>query len=317
VQENAMKRRIVRSREILDAGFPLVVMEIQQQANAAHAHDFYEMVYIRRGRGTHMIEDVPYPIRAGDFYFLRPGESHYYLPDGDLRLVNILWQPSLVREILRADDDTSLNFLKPLLQSRSRSESQRLEPQRAKSSMGFRRLHLSGSAAFRVENLLDEMRREIEASQHDVPAIGCHSLLRHLFCALLVLLGRASAAAAPVKAERSTGDDASLHAIGRAIVYLEEHAAETIRVADVAAHVALSPGRFAHLFKTQTGRSVIEYLHELRFDRVCAALRESDLSVQEIAGDAGYNDFSFFHKVFRRYAGCSPTEYRSRFPIET
>src|SRR5690349_9504673 len=168
-----MKRQILRSREHLDAGFPLAVTEVEQSALQSHAHDFYEMVYVRRGRGTHLIEDTPYPIRAGDFYFLRPGETHSYRPDGPLRIVNILWQPSLVREILRAD--SSLAFLEPLLR-----------PQ-GKSRPVFRRLHLSGSAAFRVENLLDEMHREFEAAKLGAPATGCHSLLRHLFCALLVL----------------------------------------------------------------------------------------------------------------------------------
>ena len=201
-----MKRQILRSREFLNAGFPLVVAEVDQPAAESHAHDFYEMVYVRRGRGTHIIEDHPYPIRAGDFYFLRPGESHSYLPDGPLKIVNILWQPDLVREIMRADKDSSLTFLKPLLRTR------------AKSQTVFRRLHLSGSAAFRVENLLDEMRREIASASGDASAMGCHAMLRHLFCALLVLLSRASAAAStPAKSDRANTETNAQLAIARAI----------------------------------------------------------------------------------------------------
>lgn len=296
------KKHILLSREHLNAGFPLDVIEVEQVDDIMHTHDFYEMVYIRRGRGTHVVEDNPYPIRAGDFYFLRPGESHSYTPDGTLIIVNVLWQPSLVREILRADKDSSLTFLKPLLHSR------------AKSHTVFRRLHLSGSAAFRVENLLDEMRREIAAASGDASVTGCHTMLRHLFCALLVLLSRANMAAnAPAKSSRMNKEASAQHSIARAIAYLEEHSSETIRVPEIAAHVALSPGRFAHLFKTHTGRSPIEYLHELRLEKVCAALRESTLPIQEIAGEAGYNDPRFFHRVFRRHAGCNPTEYRSQF----
>ena len=297
-----MKRPILRSREHLDAGFPLAVVEVEQACASSHAHDFYEMVYVRRGRGTHIIEDHPYPIRAGDFYFLRPGESHSYVPDGPLKIVNILWQPDLVREIMRADKDSSLAFLKPFLRSR------------AKSQPAFRRLHLSGSAAFRVENLLDEMRREIAAASGDASVMGCHAMLRHLFCALLVLLSRAHAAASTrAKSNRANSQTDAQHSIARAIMYLEERSSETIRVPEIAAHVALSPGRFAHLFKAHTGRSPIEYLHELRLEKVCAALRESTLPIQEIAGEAGYNDSRFFHRVFRRHAGCNPTEYRSQF----
>jgi len=295
-----MQKQLLRSREYFEAGFPLVLMTINQEALAEHAHDFYEMVYVRRGRGTHVIEGTPYPIRAGDFYFLRPGEAHSYLPDGPLKLVNILWQPALVREILRAE--SALDFLKPLLRSRG---SQSL----------FRRLHLSGGAAFRVENLLDEMQREFEIARSSKSKSGSHALLRHLFCALLILLARASDVGSTPRSTTalSSEQNAAQNTVARAIAYLENHASETVRVPEVAAHVSLSAGRLAHLFKAQTGRSIIEYLHELRLEKVCAALRESDLTIGEIAGDAGYNDTRFFHRVFRRHVGCSPTKYRARF----
>ena len=303
-----MHKNLLRSREYFDAGFPLVVMAIEQGAIDEHTHDFHEMVYVRRGRGTHVIEGVPYPIRAGDFYFLRPGEAHSYLPDGALRLVNVLWQPSLVRDVLRVE--ASLEFLGPLLRSRRKAQPI------------FRRLHLSGSAAFRVENLLDEMQREIELARgHKNQAVsdgtGSHALLRHLFCALLILLSRHAGSTPGLKPALSSEPGAAQNTVARAIAYLEARAEDSVRVGEVAAHVSLSAGRLAHLFKAHTGRSVIEYLHELRLEKVCAALRESTAPIGEIAVHAGYNDARFFHRVFHRHAGCSPTQYRARFLQES
>ena len=293
-----MKRQVLRSRVYLDAGFPLFVMEVEQKAMPSHTHDFHEMVYVRRGRGTHLIENVPYPIRTGDVYFLRPGEAHAYLPDcQSLHIINVLWQPSLVKEVLRVDGP--LTGIEQLLQ-----------PRRKSTAHFERRLHLTGNAAFRVENLLDEMRREIEAAKIGAPAPGSNALLRHLFCALLVLLSRAASPEA--KPNTQSVNSAAQTTVAQAIAYLEEHFTESVRVDDVASLVALSPGRFAHLFKAQTGRSVIEYLHELRMEKVCTALRESNLAVQEIAREAGYNDARFFHRIFRRHTGCSPKEYRAR-----
>jgi AraC-like DNA-binding protein len=289
-----MKKSFLRSREYFEAGFPLVLMSLDQVAIPEHSHDFYEMVYVRRGRGVHVIEGAHYAIRAGDFYFLRPGENHFYQPDGTLKITNVLWQPSLVREVLRAD--MSLAFLKPLL--RSREPAERL----------LRRLHLSGSMAFRVENLLDEMQREFETARSGDGS--SHALLRHLFCALLILLARADAALSTPAVKTSRPSTAQT-AVARAIGYLEEHRAQAVRVSEVAAHVALSSGRLAHLFKEQTGRSIIEYLHELRLEKACAALRESDSPISEIAADAGYNDTRFFYRVFRRQYGCSPLQFRS------
>src|SRR4051812_869184 len=61
-----------------------------------HTHDFHELVYICRGRGIHVIDGHPYPIIAGDFYVMRPGEAHHYEVDaGQLDIFNVLMKPSL------------------------------------------------------------------------------------------------------------------------------------------------------------------------------------------------------------------------------
>lgn len=299
------KRSVLRSREYLDAGFPLYIAEVNQYAISDHAHDFFEMVYVRRGRGAHTIEGEKYLVRAGDLYTIHPGEAHRYLPEAGsvLRIINVCWQPSLVREILRAQGNAlgpaSLPYIEPLLKPRSR----------------FRhRLHLTGSTAFRVEGLLDEMQRELETVKAGGSVEGCHSLLRHLFCALLILLSRAWQ---EEESRANATGRASQHGlqrelVARALTYLEKHATEPIRLEEVASHVALSPSRLSHLFKRETGRSVIEYLHELRLERAQSALAQSGLPVQQIAADCGFGDLRFFHRVFRRHFGCSPQQWRTQ-----
>ncbi|MBA3684481.1 MAG: AraC family ligand binding domain-containing protein, partial [Planctomycetes bacterium] len=80
-----------------DPGFPLAVLHsVHTGINAPHTHDFHELVYIRRGRGIHVIHDHPYPIIAGDVYVMRPGEAHSYQVDrGELHIVNVLITPEL------------------------------------------------------------------------------------------------------------------------------------------------------------------------------------------------------------------------------
>lgn len=301
----AKKRSVLRSREYLDAGFPLYINECKQDAIQYHSHDFFEMVYVRRGRGAHMIEGDKYSIRAGDLYTIHPGESHAYLPEagGELRIINLCWQPSLVREVLKAEGNAlspaALPYIEPLLKPRRK----------------FRqRLHLTGSTAFRVEGLLDEMQREMESVQKGAASDGCHSLLRHLFCALLILLSRAwqEEESRTTAAGRASQHGLQREMVTRALAYLEQHATEPIRLEQVASHVALSPSRLSHLFKRETGRSVIVYLHELRLEKAQSALIESGLPVQQIAADCGFGDLRFFHRVFRRHFGCSPQQWRAQ-----
>jgi AraC-like DNA-binding protein/mannose-6-phosphate isomerase-like protein (cupin superfamily) len=298
----------LRARSYFSSAFPLYIAEVQQAAIAEHSHEFFEMVYVRRGRGWHFIEGERYPIQTGDLYVISPDETHGYAPlEGEtLQIVNILWMPSLVEDALRAaaksrarDASSSLSGARQLLY---------VEPMLRRETRFTRRLHLAGRAALRVELLIDEMRREQMQA-----AAGCELLLRHLFCALLVLLSRAydeQNERSRVRSETAPRVSTQEAIVARAIEYIEENHASALRVADVAACVALSPSRLSHVFKQHTRRGVNEYLHEYRIARACAALMESKAAVGEIAADVGYSDTRFFHRVFRRHTGCNPTQYR-------
>jgi AraC-like DNA-binding protein len=288
------------AQSYFSSGLPLHIAEIQQSALSAHSHEFFEMVYVRRGQGAHYIEDTPYPISAGDLYVISPGEKHFYAPVGDstLRIVNVLWMPSLVEELLRASAFAAPGGARKLLY---------VEPMLQRATPFAHRLHLAGGTAFRVESLLDEMRRELIAAAPD-----CEVLLRHLFCALLVLLSRAyNEQKGEVPRVRRPAVTPAQSVAARAIAYLESHHTRQVRVEEVAAHVAVSSGRLAHIFKERAGCGVIEYLHEYRIARACAALVQDDLAVGEIAAEVGYNDLRFFHRIFRRRTGCNPTHIDS------
>jgi AraC-like DNA-binding protein/mannose-6-phosphate isomerase-like protein (cupin superfamily) len=306
-------RRRLRSQQYFTAQFPLYIDEVRQERIEEHSHEFYEMVYVRRGRGEHSIEGRTYPIQAGDLYVIHPGEKHSYTPLSQLHIVNVLWMPSLVKDLLDSGElrpqstlePQHLGYIEPLLKRRN-------GPRKF-----AHRLHLSGRTAYRVESLLEEMRRE-----QTVAAPGSQLLLRHLFCALLVLLSRAyeeqnqptTQAQSTLNVGKTGLSAAGQHAmVARAIEWIEEHYAEPIRVREVAAHAALSESRLSHLFKAHTGRGLIEYLHEYRINRACAQLCETTRPIQDIATEIGYNDLRFFHRLFRRHTGCNPTQYRQHF----
>lgn len=83
-----------------------------------------------------------------------------------------------------------------------------------------------------------------------------------------------------------------------------------IRLAELAVSVNLSPSRFSHFFKAQTGLSPGECLRRIRMEKARQLLATSLLSVKEIMASAGYNSKSHFGRHFRRFFGLSPSEYR-------
>lgn len=100
--------------------------------------------------------------------------------------------------------------------------------------------------------------------------------------------------------------------IRRAMTYLAEHSAEPFRLEAVAQACGLSTSRLSHLFKEQTGQTPQRYSEELRMRLAQQLLAHSSLPVAEIAAETGFEDPFYFAKRFRRFARCSPSEYRAR-----
>lgn len=90
---------------------------------------------------------------------------------------------------------------------------------------------------------------------------------------------------------------------------------EDIRVAALAARAGMSSRTFARRFKIATGETVVSYLHRLRIN-AARHLLENDLkTIQQVSRDVGYDDLAYFRRLFRRYTGSSPREYRERFGV--
>ena len=95
--------------------------------------------------------------------------------------------------------------------------------------------------------------------------------------------------------------------------FIEDHAVEKLRVADVAEHVSLSESRAIHLFKEITGRSIVDYLMEVRLNFAIEQMKYTGSTLEEIAENSGFGTYSYFHRVFRRLKGMSPGKFRQRY----
>jgi transcriptional regulator GlxA family with amidase domain len=96
----------------------------------------------------------------------------------------------------------------------------------------------------------------------------------------------------------------------QAIIYMSEHLDQPLRVAALARLAGLSAAHFGELFKQHTGCSPRDYLHLLRIHQACRLLRDSPLSIKEIAARVGYPDPFHFSRQFKAFQGLSPSEYR-------
>lgn len=100
--------------------------------------------------------------------------------------------------------------------------------------------------------------------------------------------------------------------VSQACEFIASHLPEPIYVADLAAIVGLGKSAFSRLFKKSTGRTVPQYVNELRIARACLLLSETDLTVSQIAMDCGFVSPAHFQRQFREHQHCVPLVYRAR-----
>ncbi|MDE6131559.1 MAG: AraC family transcriptional regulator, partial [Muribaculaceae bacterium] len=95
--------------------------------------------------------------------------------------------------------------------------------------------------------------------------------------------------------------------------YIQEHFKEEIRLQELANLVGMSPTAFSRFFKLRTGRSISDYMIDIRLGIATRLLVDSTMSVAEICYDCGFNNVSHFNRIFRRKKGCSPREFRETY----
>jgi AraC-like DNA-binding protein len=143
-------------------------------------------------------------------------------------------------------------------------------------------------------------------------ALGNLSASRRTLALVEVLLALADEPA------RSLSADASLVRLGESArrraqavsSHLQTAYAGRVRLADVASVAHMSPAALSRFFRRATGRTMTQYVAELRIAAACQLLSDSDLSIATIAARCGYENLSNFNRRFRALRGMSPRAYR-------
>jgi len=98
--------------------------------------------------------------------------------------------------------------------------------------------------------------------------------------------------------------------VKKAIHYISKNFASPITLETVAREVHLTPAYFSSMFKQSTGSTFREYLNMVRIEESKRLLSNTDYSLLDIAIATGFEDQSYFSKVFKKYTGLTPKQYR-------
>src|SRR5205814_3191883 len=99
--------------------------------------------------------------------------------------------------------------------------------------------------------------------------------------------------------------------IWKARNFIHAHASEELSLGKVARAANTSANYFSEKFKEATGTNFVEYVARARYEKATALLREGNLRISEIAFACGFQSLSQFNRIFKKFSGKSPTDYRT------
>ncbi len=98
-----------------------------------------------------------------------------------------------------------------------------------------------------------------------------------------------------------------------ALRYIDQHYQEVLTLDMVAQVVNLNPVYFSNMFKKETSENFLDCVHKRRIKAAKDILRTQNDSIGKIAMDVGYFDAKYFSKIFKKYVGIRPSEYRNMY----
>lgn len=98
--------------------------------------------------------------------------------------------------------------------------------------------------------------------------------------------------------------------ISKAITYIKLNFRKDIGLTLVAKELFIHPTHLAKKFKKETGKTVSEYINEVRIKEAQFIIKVTEIKIEDIAYHVGYNDKKYFSKTFKKITGVSPSEYR-------
>jgi YesN/AraC family two-component response regulator len=101
--------------------------------------------------------------------------------------------------------------------------------------------------------------------------------------------------------------------IRKVIAFMKSNYRHEISLEELARAAYISPSYLSKIFKRETGYTINNYLSKIRIDESKKLMADKTLSLLTICGMVGFEDQSYFSKVFKKQEGVSPAQYRKRF----
>lgn len=251
-----------------------------------HWHTEMELIVIKKGEGMVSVNLTPYKVTAGDIVVVLPGHLHsiYAYKDASMEYENILFIPDMLKS--RTTDSCNLDCLNPLLNG----------------YVDFpKRIHPKVTYYDSIQACIQQM----DDLSRDKPA-GYQLGIKGCLMMLLFHLYTNNTKVTQVKTKKS------LEKLKLVLEYIHNNYQNPITIEEIAEVCYYSPSHFMKFFKETMGCGFIQYLNDYRLTLAANLLKTTDDSILDISEQTGFENLSYFNRLFKRKYNRTPTVYRAQ-----
>jgi AraC-like DNA-binding protein len=269
--------------------FELVYRAVKKQNNELpeHFHDHYELVYIHEGKGTFFIDHMWYEKRKGDFFLIPGNTIHHSLPDDEEPIVSsaIFFAPYLINALPTEAGYSSLACFDYVKQRKQY------------------KLELSETTKETIESTLSSMDKEWSKRP-----VGYQSAIWLELCQLLLKLNRLTNTNATTLKQTNSSHFCPSWMLS-ALRTIDQHPEQELSLEHLAKQACVSTSHFSRVFRQLTTMNVTNYVNAKRIVKAKQLLLETDMNVDSIAEQCGFQTATHFYRVFKQITGVTPRHY--------
>lgn len=265
----------------------LVKEEVGVIFSGYHHHDFYEILYIEKGKVEYAIDDKKYILSEGDAVLITPSILH--------QLCKVIEKPS--RRII-------LKFGKNYIESFSTPNSNLLKVFDLIDNGATPKLTFKDSFRKRVEQNLNIMNNMFLSTNYGEDLIYNEKFLQTMLLVNIEYLNLIEDNSQITNYENTI--------VSNTINYISNNISKKISISDISKKLSLSPSRLSHIFKDETGTSILQFIIKKRLILAKELLRKG-INLNDISIQCGFQDYTSFFRSFKKEYGITPRNYSADY----
>lgn len=116
--------------------------------------------------------------------------------------------------------------------------------------------------------------------------------------------------------DKSSPFNGNYEPIQKVSYFLYKNMKHKISLDDISRHVNFNPTALCRMFKDKTHMTIFEYLNKIRIEHTCCLLLYSELPINQVAYESGFNSITHFNRQFRMTMKMSPSDYRKNGRVD-